>query len=117
MLKKRAQFLAVAASGKKWVAPGVVMQLGLPREGGEEPRISPHYGLTASKRVGNAVARNRARRRLRALAREILTLHAAPERDYVLIAREATIERDYADLRKDLVTGLKRLGAWRDNRG
>ncbi len=48
------------------------------------------YGLTASRKVGNAVTRNRARRRLRVLAHDILPRHAAPGYDYVLIARAAT---------------------------
>jgi ribonuclease P protein component len=69
-------------------------------------------GFTASKKVGNAVARNRAKRRLRALAQEILAAHGAPGHDFVLIARGETLVRDYANLKQDLTAGLKRLGAW-----
>ena len=72
------------------------------------------YGLTASGKVGPAVVRNRARRRLRALVMEILPRHAAFGRDYVVIARATTMSRDFTDLRQDLVTALKKLGAWRE---
>jgi ribonuclease P protein component len=109
-LKKRSAFLAVAASGKKWVAPGLILQLGKAKPEPHELR----YGLTASGKVGNAVVRNRARRRLRALVREVLAAHGAPEHDYVLIARAVTATRNYADLKGDLVMALKRLKAWRE---
>ena len=66
-------------------------------------------GFTASKKVGGAVVRNRARRRLRALAREVLSNEAAPGYDYVLIARAETATRDYAALRNDMRFALKRL--------
>ena len=66
-------------------------------------------GFTASKKVGGAVVRNRARRRLRALAREVLVREAAPGYDYVLIARAETATRDYTQLRGDMRFALKRL--------
>ena len=66
-------------------------------------------GLTASKKVGNAVERNRARRRLRALATGDLRRLAKPGTDYVLIARRATLTRPWPDLQRDLYDALKRL--------
>ena len=66
-------------------------------------------GFTASKKVGGAVVRNLARRRLRALAREVLVREAVPGYDYVLIARAGTATRDYAQLRGDMRFALKRL--------
>ncbi len=111
VLRRRAEFLAVAKTGKKWVAPGLIMQLGSPRKTGIP---APRYGLTATTKIGNAVIRNRARRRLRALAFEVFPQHASPDHDYVLIARATTVTRDYAELKKDLVTALKKLGVWRE---
>ncbi len=73
----------------------------------EAPTI--RVGYTASKKVGGAVVRNRARRRLRALAREVLAVEAVPGYDYVLIARAETATRDYAALRGDMRFALKRL--------
>ncbi len=72
-------------------------------------------GFTASKRVGGAVVRNRAKRRLRAASRQVMTEHAAPDSDYVLVAREDTPSRPYRMLLTDLETGLKRLKVWRDS--
>ncbi|MFA4994686.1 MAG: ribonuclease P protein component [Bdellovibrionales bacterium] len=106
-LRKRAEFLSVAASGKRWVAPGFILQVGKEHE--PSPRI--RYGLTASGKIGNAVVRNRARRRLRALAAQILP-QASSEHDYVLVARAPTPSCDYASLQQELVKGLKQLKLW-----
>lgn len=109
ILRKRAEFLSVASSGKRWVAPGFILQVGATHK----PSPSVRYGLTASSKIGNAVVRNRARRRLRALAAEILP-QASPEHDYVLVARAPTPKCDFADLQKDLIGGLKRLKLLRE---
>ncbi|MDR3450042.1 MAG: ribonuclease P protein component [Alphaproteobacteria bacterium] len=108
-LRKRAEFLAVAASGKKWVAPGFILQIGDPHEAAATLR----YGFTATKTIGNAVTRNRAKRRLRALAHEIMP-HASPGRDYVFIARMNTPACPFDDLRQELIKGLKRMKVWAD---
>ena len=60
-------------------------------------------GFTASKKVGNAVTRNRAKRRLRALARTVLAGQGQPGWDYVLVARAGeTVSRNFADMERDL---------------
>lgn len=105
-LKRRPEFLAVAAARRRWVAPGLVLQA---RRRDTEPRDAIRYGITASKKVGNAVARNRAKRRLRAAAAEILPVSGAAGYDVVLIARAATLERPFADLKADLARGLAKL--------
>lgn len=64
--------------------------------------------------MGNAVVRNRARRRLREAARQILPAHAAPGHDFVLVARAGTAERPWTELLGDLSAALKRLGLWRE---
>lgn len=67
-------------------------------------------GFTCSKKVGNAVVRNRAKRRLRAIAREFLPVAGQPGWDYVLIGRaEATAVLPFDDLRRDLAHALRRL--------
>ena len=112
-LKKRAEFLAVAGTRRKWAQPGVIVQLrrweGAEAEAGCDVRV----GYTASRKVGNSVARNRARRRLRAAAAEVLGRRAAPGHDLVLIARGETISRPFADLVADLDRALQKLGAVR----
>ncbi len=72
---------------------------------------SLRFGVTVTKRIGNAVARNRMKRRLRALAREILPLQGIAGADHVLIGRENGIERDFAVLRQELEAALARAAA------
>ena len=125
-LKRRAEFLQVAAANRKWVAPGLILQVRRqpePHASSTEAAAVPavaeairaeaiRVGFTASRKVGNSVKRNRARRRLRAIAEQVLP-HAAPGNDFVLIARAATIDRDFDALRNDLVAGLKKLKLYR----
>lgn len=120
-LKRRAEFLQVAAANRKWVAPGLILQVR--RQSSFETSSDSaalaavpdpvRVGYTASRKVGNAVKRNRAKRRLRAVAKDVLDRHAEPGTDFVLIARPATIDRDYHALVGDLVAGLKRLKLYR----
>lgn len=115
-LKRRPEFLAVAGTRRKHVAPGLILQV---RRHDDRQRPAPgepliRLGVTASKKVGNAVVRNRSRRRLREAAGQILPLHAVPGHDFVLVARGDTAERPWADLLGDLRAALKRLGLWRE---
>jgi len=111
-LKRRAEFLTVAASRRKHVAPGLILQAA-PCAGAVVPRV----GFTASKKVGFAVARNRARRRLRAAAERVIGRHGAPGHDFVLIARTATLTRPFDALLGDLEAALKQVGAFRADGG
>jgi ribonuclease P protein component len=111
-LTRRAEFLHVAASKRKWVAPGLILQVAR-REAADEAAMPLRIGYTASRRVGGAVVRNRARRRLRAAVAALMPLHAAASHDYVLVARAETVRRPFAELVRDLEAGLKRLGLWR----
>ncbi|MBM3620664.1 MAG: ribonuclease P protein component [Alphaproteobacteria bacterium] len=107
-LPARRDFLRLQASGHKQVTPGFILQAARLPEGIAGQR-APRVGFTASKKIGNAVARNRARRRLRALAREVLAPLAAPGFDFVLIGRQGTVDRDYAAMARDLKGALRRL--------
>jgi ribonuclease P protein component len=66
-------------------------------------------GFTVSKKVGNAVTRNRMKRRFRSLAREIIPTNGVPGSDHVMIGRQSGIERDFALLRQDLTKALQRV--------
>ncbi len=68
-------------------------------------------GFTVSRKVGNAVIRNRVRRRLREIARQVIPDQAKRDLDYVLVGRQAALTRDFAVLRQELVEALKRLRA------
>ena len=88
--------------------PGFVLQAAAaPVDVAPPPRV----GFTVSKKVGNAVARNRVRRRLREIARQIIPEEARPDLDYVLVGRQAALERDFAVMRQELVEALRRLKA------
>jgi ribonuclease P protein component len=111
-LLRRAEFLAVAGARRKWVAPGLILQARA-HDAIQRADVPVRVGLTASRKVGGAVVRNRARRRLRAAITHLFSEHAAFGYDYVVIARPGTAERVYADLVEDLAVALRRLGAWR----
>ena len=66
------------------------------------------YGITVTKKIGNAVVRNRMKRRFRALLREMLPEHGLADTDHVLIGREGGIERDFGSLREELRAALTR---------
>ena len=112
-LKTRSEFLRVAAQARKCVKPGLILQAAprKPDDGtsikkmGNEPRI----GFTVTRRVGGAVERNRARRRLRAAAQEVFPGLAQPGHDYVVIARRETLARPYPDLLSDMSDALRKL--------
>jgi ribonuclease P protein component len=112
-LRKRSEFLAVASANRRTAMPGLVLQA-KSRPDDETHSLEPNFriGFTATKKIGNAVARNRARRRLRAAVREVLgqVQHVAAPADLVLVARQGTIERNYGDLKNDLAQSLRRLG-------
>ena len=84
------------------------MLLALP---GAAPEGTLRFGVTVTKKIGNAVVRNRMKRRFRALLRELLPTHGLVGADHVLIGREGGVERDFSALRDELVTALGRAAA------
>lgn len=124
-LKRRPDFLKVAATRTKWVTPGLILQARrrpaapAPRTGraDDSAEETVRVGFTVSRKVGDAVRRNRARRRLRAVAGEVLPERGRPGYDYVLIGRGATVERPYAELVEDLKTALANVGRAGARRG
>lgn len=102
ILKKRREFLFVA-KGTFVRAEGLLLQA---RQRDDEETFL-RVGFTCSKKVGNAVDRNRAKRRLREVARHMLSLHGRLGWDYVLIGKaEKTVERPFDELCKDLKKSL-----------
>ena len=106
-LQHRRDFLAAAKSAKA-VTNSFILQDRRRNDSSDAIRV----GFTASKKVGNAVARNRAKRRMRALAREIIAEKGLAGHDYVLIARrDATTDFPFDTLRSDLIRALERVAA------
>src|SRR5690606_19567305 len=107
-LKTRPQFLKVAAAKRKWVTPGLVLQAARRPQGEDRAEIvafvapaqrpsadeaEVRVGFTVTRKVGNAVERNRAKRRLRAAAAEVLPRLGRAGTDYVVIGRIGTLSR------------------------
>ena len=99
-LKQRADFLA-AAGGAKVHRPGFILQL---RDRGDEKPA--RVGFTVSKKVGNAVERNRVRRRLREIVRLSDASRMPPGRDYVLVGRKSALELSYQRLAADFSNAI-----------
>lgn len=95
VLTKRADFVA-ANQGLRNARPGFVL---LTRPNGGQ---GTRYGITVTKKIGNAVVRNRMKRRFRELLRAALPEHGLPDHDHVLIGREGGIERDFARMQAEL---------------
>jgi ribonuclease P protein component len=107
-LRTRADFLRVAAASRRAVTKGLILQAaGRPHASSCDALV--RVGFTASRKIGNAVTRNRAKRRLRGLAAAILSRDGEPGTDYVLIARAGIAARSYAALVADLQLALRRV--------
>ncbi len=104
-LKQRAEFLRAAAAGKKAAVGGVVLQT-LRRDDDGPVRL----GFTVTKKVGNAVVRNRTRRRLKEAARLVLQACPIHGADLVLIGRDSTRKRNFRALQSDIRRALERNG-------
>ena len=104
-LRKRPEFLALNRARRQ--GTGSMLVQGRDRGDGD---ATVRVGFTCSKKLGNAVARNRAKRRLREVARLLLAEHGREGWDYALIGRpEATAARDFEDLQRDFLYALRKL--------
>lgn len=109
VLRHRPDFLR-AAKALRQGTPGFLVQARRREPGEPAADRAIRVGFTTSKKLGNAVARNRARRRLREIARAVMPALARPGWDYVLVGRpEATLNRPYAELLTDLDRALRRI--------
>jgi ribonuclease P protein component len=110
-LKRRADFLRVA-QGQSAATEGLVLQTAPAPAGAiERAQDTLRVGFTVTRKVGTAVARNRARRRLREAARLVLAQAGKPGHDYVLVGRRETLSRPFARLVADLEDALARVHA------
>ena len=104
VLSRRVDFLA-ANRGLRIARPGFVL---LARPNGLD---AMRYGITVTKKIGNAVVRNRMKRRFRELLWDLLPTQGLPGHDHVLIGRDTGVERDFTLLRMELIAALERAAA------
>lgn len=105
----RADFLRTA-EGQRWTTPSILLQM---RSAAHDGTTAIRVGFTATKKLGNAVTRNRAKRRLRAAVQAVMPLHARAGHDYVLVARDGSLTRSYPDLLNDLILALDKVHTMR----
>ncbi len=108
VIRKRPDFLA-ANRGKRFVTPSFVL---LAYRRPEDHPVVPdsiRYGITVTKKIGNAVARNRMKRRFRALLAELLPQYGIGGADHIMIGRKQDGERDFTAMKSDLEKALKHL--------
>lgn len=103
-IRKRRDFLA-ANSAKRAATSGFILQVRARDDGSPTKRV----GFTVTKKVGNAVVRNRMKRRLRALARTVITEAGIRGADHILIGRAGQVERDFTRLTTDLRSALAKI--------
>lgn len=107
-MSQRSDFLA-ANSGLRVARAGFVLLV--KPNGGPNGGRGKRYGITVTKRIGNAVVRNRMKRRFRALLRDYLPELGLPDHDHVLIGRDKGVERAFFSLESELTQALKRAAA------
>jgi ribonuclease P protein component len=110
-LKRRADFLATAGGARAHATPFLVQA----RDRGDSGR--PRVGLTVTKKSGNAVERNRIRRRLRSAADDVVTRAGRQGFDYVVVARRAALAAPFDAMLRDLERAIARLHADKTGQG
>ena len=108
VIRKRADFLA-ANRGKRFVTSSFVLLAHRRRSDHSIGTAKIRYGITVTKKIGNAVARNRMKRRFRALLAQSLPRNGIAGVDHIMIGRKAVKEADFATMKADLEKGLRYL--------
>ena len=108
MIRKRPDFVA-ANRGKRFVSHGFVLLVHKRKKAQNTNDQAVRYGITVTKKIGNAVTRNRMKRRFRALVAKTLPQYGLIGADHILIGRKQEREPSFERMRSDLEKGLKHL--------
>lgn len=108
-IKKRKDFLYAAKSGKKFITSSFILQMVERPKDHRCPIEDIRIGFTATKKIGNAVIRNRAKRRLKEAARLTAAKHGIAGSDYVIIARHKTPDCSFSELKRDMEFAFTRI--------
>jgi ribonuclease P protein component len=108
VIRKRADFLA-ANHGRRFVTSSFVLLAHKRRSDHAVPARTIRHGITVTKKIGNAVARNRMKRRFRALLAQVLPNEGIAGVDHIMIGRKADTEADFATMKAELEKGLRHL--------
>ena len=109
-IKIRDDFIKIAKRGRSSSQGGLILQAFNNLKISKNFKYNKRIGITVTKKIGTAVTRNRCRRRLKAVANEIILNYGKDSIDYVLIANKETLDRDINLLKLDLKKALKELG-------
>jgi len=115
-IKNRRDFLSATAAGKKFITGSFILQM-IPR-GQTHPVTNPaaRFGFTVTKRMGNAVTRNRIKRRLREAIRKVAPRHILDGHDYVIISRQKALDCTFADLLRDMEFAFSRIPSMKNDK-
>ena len=105
-LKKRSSYKAVAAHGVRYVSTAFILQVGKKMK--DTPDMI-RFGFTTSRKVGGAVERNRVRRQLKELARQVIAPHIERGRDYVLVGRRRALKTPFQAMVLEAQKAMRKL--------
>lgn len=108
-IKKRSDFLLAAASGKKFITNSVILQMLKRADNHPASSETVRIGFTVTKKMGNAVIRNKIKRRLREASRLTAVEYGQPGHDYVIISRHKTLTCNFSELQRDMEFAFKRI--------
>ena len=104
-IKKRIDFVKVSKKGKKFFTQGFILQK-YKRDFSSKENTA-RVGFTITKKIGNAVVRNKIKRRFRAIIKEVLNNYLKKNYDYVIIANKKSLIMDYKELKSDIIKTVK----------
>jgi ribonuclease P protein component len=112
-IKKRRDFLSASAKGRKFVTGTFIVQM-QPRDASHPATSDARFGFTVTKKMGNAVVRNRIKRRLRAAVAQAALTHTLEGHDYVIISRIKALDCPFSDLLRDMRFAFSRIASMKD---